>query len=431
MTDERWSEQVGDAAPRVTVYERPDRDGEVYLRWYVDGRPKQARANVGVIRDSRGRIMRRKQDAARKEGRDKWEEVQGLRAPKGQHGPMTLRHGLELAFSERGCYHLDPKVDRWTNDAHRLVTEAVDLLGGGDVRWEDVTPGMLRSVWRRMESKGASWDKATKVLTVFFTVAGWLEGEFQDQRFPRQMKKWRTELREHWNRKGRETERHRPRHSVDEIEALFQNIDKADPRIRLALVIGGELRGGQVIRTMRSDCTLPDAGPWIVDIPSTSPRKPTPTLILNEWERDQLREALTTGYLSDLEALHRKGKLEDYALFTQGRLRKGKATERDAAKPMDKTTLMDLFHAYERTAGVTPAPRRGWHGLRRGFSDYYAHLIRTGKITDPRILDHLQGWVPGSTMRERIYQDQESEALRQDASEGRMHRPGLSRDTPE
>jgi hypothetical protein len=425
VTDERWTEQVGDAAPRVTVYERPDRDGEVYLRWYLDGKPKQARAKVGAIRDSRGRIQRRKQDAARSEARQKWEEVQGHRAPRARSGPMTLKQGLDLAFSQRGCYPMDPNDDRWTADAYRLVSEAVALLGGADVLWEDATPGMIRAVWRKLEAKGASWDKATKALTVFFTVAGWLEGEFQGQRFPRPMKKWRGELKEHWHKKGHETERHRPRHNVQEIEALFSHLDRADPRIRLALVLGGELRGGQVIRTMRSDCDLPDAGPWVVDIPSGSPRKPTPTLILNDWEKGQLRTTLEDGYLSDLEVMHRAGTLKDYALFVQGRLRRGKATEKNATRPMNKTSLMHLFHEYERAAGVTPEPGRGWHGLRRGFSDYYAHLIRTGKITDPRILDHLQGWVPGSTMRERIYQDQESEALRQDASAGRMHRPGL------
>jgi hypothetical protein len=425
MTD-AWKETVGEVPPRVIVQERADKGGRLYFLWYVDGKPRQRAAKVVItIRDGKGRPQSRKKQKAIEEAREVYNSLHGIGAPRPTTGPMTLKQGKEIAFSPRGCYPMKPEEDAWTRDALRLFGEAVKLMGGESVAWQDVTPGMIRAAWRTMETKGRTWDYAAKSVGVFFTVATYLEGEFQGQHFPRPMKRWRVEVRDYWHRCGHDTERHRPPHTAEEIALLFGHLDRADPRLRLALALGAELRGGQLIRAMRSHCSLPDDGRWRVEIPGKSRRKPIPPLTLNAWERDQLRAALTDGYLSDLELAFQAGQLKDYALFPQGRLRKGKAVVERSAKPIDRGTLIEKFHDYERAAGVTPEDRRAWHGLRRGFSNYYAALIRDGKITDPRVLDQLQGWVRGSAMRERIYQDQEDEALQDDASDVRRFRPGL------
>lgn len=423
VTVDLWSETVGEKPHRVTVFERLDKGMVIYLRWWVGGKAKLERAKVGAIRDSRARPSKNKQNEALAEAFAKIEELKGLRKPaKLGAGPLTLRDGIRLAFSDRGCYPHDPKVDDWTGDARRYAELAVDYLEGGSVRFEDVTPGMIRAVWRRMEKAGDGHDKATKTLIVFFKIAGWLEGEYQSQRFPRPPKGWRQELKEHWHKKGHDTTPFRPRHTIEEITLLFQNREKADPRIALALALGPELRGGQVEGAMRSHCRLKD-GVWRIDIPSKSLRKLVPPLILNELEARIFEKALTEGYLSDLEAAFQAGRIKDFSLFPAGRLRKGKAVVERSDKPI--LSFINPFHDFEVAAGVTPVKGRGWHGVRRGMSDFYQNLIKTGVITDARILNQLQGWVPGSAMRERVYQDQESEELVKDASDARRFRPGL------
>lgn len=425
MTLELWSETLGEKPNRVTVFERADKGMVVYLRWYVAGKPKHERAEVGTLRDSRGRIMKRRQDQARAEAFSKIEELEGKRRPKkAAKGPLSLRAGVELAFSDRGCYPLDPKSDSWTGDARRYIENAVRLLGGDEVLWESVTPGMVRSVWRQMEKAGEGHDKATKTLVVFFAIARWLEGEFQEQRFPRPPKGWRQELKEHWHKRGHETKPSRPRHTPEEIALLFQHRSEADPRVALALALGAELRGGQVTRARRSHCDL-SGERWRLEIPSRSLKKRVPPVVLNRLERAALEEAITTGYLSTAEAAFRAGVVKDYALFPAGRLRQGKAIPERCQESIHPTTLAALFHELEEKAGVTPQPGRAWHGLRRGFSDFYARLIKEGKIKDPRLADQLQGWVIGSAMRERVYQEQESEEMLSDAADARLLRPGF------
>ena len=70
-------------------------------------------------------------------------------------GPLTLGEGLGEAFSDRGCYPHNPVTDGWTKDARRYANDSVRLLGGDDVLFEAISPGMIRSVWRKLEREGA------------------------------------------------------------------------------------------------------------------------------------------------------------------------------------------------------------------------------------------------------------------------------------
>lgn len=427
MTLDLWSESRGTRPHTVTVFERADKGMAVFLRWYVDGKPRYQITEVRTVRDKRGRIQRRLQQRAQAEADEKIAELRGERRPaKRPAGPLTLRDGVTLAFTERGPYPLDPRTDSWTRQARSYADHAIRLLGGDEVRWEDVTPGMIRSVWRRVEKEegaGDGYRKAEKILVCFFRIATWLAGEYQDQRFPAPLKGWRGELKAHWKKQGHDTTPDRPAHTPDEVAKLFAHLHEADPRIALALMLGAELRGGQVIQAMRSHVDLsPGAGSGFgtLDVPFVSERKRAPRLFLNAAERAALDAAMTTGFLSELEAARGKGLIPDYPLFPGGRLRKGKAPVRARLRPMERTTIAGLLHDLEDAAGVAWVKGRAWHGLRRAFTNLYPEAT-----ADARLLDAIGGWVPGSRMREGTYQEKESRTVAEKAAQLREQvRPG-------
>jgi hypothetical protein len=429
VTIDLWSETRGTKPHRVTVFERADKGMAVYLRWYADGKPRLQRAAVQTIRDRRGRTQTRAIERAQAEADEKIAELKGERRPsKRPAGPLTLAQGVALAFSERGPYPLVPATDSWTRQARSYADQAVRLLGGEEVRWEDVTPGMIRAVWRKVYrecgANGDGYRKAEKILVVLFRIAGWLRGEYPNERFPVAPKAWRGELKAEWKKQDHDTTPFRPAHSGDEVRKLFAAIGKADPRIALALMLGAELRGGQVIRTMRSHVDLsPAAGHGVVDIPFVSARKRAPRLVLNGAERAALDAAMSAGFLSLLEVAHREGKLADYPLFPGGRLVKGKAPVREKLRPMHATSVAEMLHALERAAEVAPVKGRAWHGLRRAFTNLYPEAT-----TDARLLDAIGGWVPGSSMREGTYQEKESRSVAEKAAQLREQvRPGGSK----
>lgn len=425
MTITPWSAAVGERGYTVRVAERPDRGMAVYLTW---GKPRQSeKANVGTVRDARGRVQQKKVAAALAEALEKSEELQGKRPTRDRSGPMTLGLGVERAFSMEGCFPGDVEKDAYTRETKKRVDDAVTLLGGPKVLWEEITPGAIRGIWRRIEKRygdGRGRNKAEKTVTNLLTIAGWLAGEFPDQRFPRGPRHWRRELRDHWKKQGHDVEQDEPRHTEAEIALILANREKADPRLRLALYLATGLRGGQAVRTMRSHCTQV-GGRWRVAVPWLSDKKRAPTLFLSPSETSAFEEAITTGHLSDLEAAYRAGELADYPLFPAGRLRKGKARVRDTLHPMEQPSLVDLLRNLEEEVGIPFVARRGWHGLRRGLADFYDRLLREGKIHDPNLLNEIQGWVRGSKMRERVYLDQEGSGLREEASRVRDLRPGF------
>jgi hypothetical protein len=153
----------------------------------------------------------------------------------------------------------------------------------------------------------------------------------------------------------------------------------------------------------------PDAGTGfgVVQIPFVSNRKRAPRIFLNETERAAIDAAMGDGYLAELEAAFREKRLADYPLFPAGKLRKGKVPVREVpASPMDRSTLTRYLRDLEDAAQVEHIDGRGWHGLRRAFTDLYPTAT-----ADARVLDQLGGWTQGSTMREGTYQDKESDSV--------------------
>jgi integrase len=420
MTD-LWSESRGDRPCTVWVGERVEKGLTVYLRWYEGRKTRWKRAEVASVRDARGRLRATKVREAVEEADQKVLELKG-EAPtrSARRGPLTLGEGVRLAFSQRGPYPLPPAADQYTGQTLAYAEAAVRHLGGPDATWEGVTPGMIRSVWRKVYEAegGAGANKATKVVGAIYRIARWLEGEMPEGRFPRPIPGWRNEVAEHWKRMGREIQPHRPAYDEEEADRLFRARGTADPRLVLALALGAELRGGQVIQTHRSHCDL-EGEVWRVQIPFASKRKRAPRLALSPSERAALEYALTQGYLAELEVAYTRGELEDYALFGGGKLRNGRVPVERSAVAMDPSSLRRMLRELERDAGVEHIRGRGWHGLRRLFADLYE------RVDDDRVKDRLGGWTAGSEMRRAIYQRQEDESLDVAASEAREQlRPG-------
>lgn len=401
---EPWAETHGDRPHTVWVGERPEKKNVVYLRWQVANKPKWESLGF-TIRDERGRRRAKRMDEARQRAKERHTELATGRTVTKAQLPLTLQQGFDLAFSERGMY---PVVNRHVQDTKKY-TEIVMALLGPNTLWENVTPGMIRGMWRtlaRNAKEGTGARSAELVVQTLFVVSRWLQGERQTERFPSTIPRWREELKKEWERiTGREVVRKQLRFTREEMQALWAALPQADVRLVPLLVLGAELRGGQVIRTMRSQCDLsPGAGVGNgVVLVKGSGRKGGAVLFLNPEERAVLDAMMRDGHLSLLEAAHQSGELPDYPLFPAGRLRAGKVPPDRDLRPMNRRTLRDLFTALEEAAGVEHVEGRALYGLRRLSAD----LAEDSGETDARVLDRVGGWTPGSKMRQAIYQNQQ------------------------
>lgn len=411
-----WSERVVRDGRSVTAYERSDRGMEIWLRWHEPGArsPKRTATGIRTVRDKRGRLLEREAARAVKLADQKLTELLERRR-KREAAPLTLQEGIDLAFSDRGLW---PSMDgRYARETKKRLAKAVKLLGGPEVLWEDVTPGTIWAIWRRIYREhekrgdaGGGYNRAEKIVANLLTVATWLASEFPRQQFPRAPRHWKKELREHWAKEGhpidREAYRRAKRHTPEEVDRIYaaRHRKGVDPRARMYLVLGGRLRGGQVDRAMRSHYDLEDGIRMRrgflgkLTIPYPSERKRVPPLSLNWRERIELERAMRRGYLSDLETAYRAGELDDYAIFPGGKLRGGKAVVERATHPITSSYMIKLFHELERIAKVEVIRGRGRHGLRRFYSDADDEADVTEETKDL-----LGGWVTGSTTRQRIY----------------------------
>ncbi len=234
-----------------------------------------------------------------------------------------------------------------------------------------------------------------------------------------------SRMRREWAQlTGESPEPNTPRHSEHEIRLLFAAVDHPDldPRMRLAFILGAEARLGQVReRLMRSDVDLSNVGAFGLGriVVRGKGKKKGVVRDLTPEERAAVDRALT-GYLRLLEDAYQSGVRDDYPMLPAGRLvldfapsraprryagpppvRRARATVSDT--PIGKSALHDLFHAFERLAGVTPLPGRGWYGIRRKAADVYEDHER-----DERVLNDQTGHSSSETRRS-VYQERKRE----------------------
>jgi hypothetical protein len=416
-----WSYSVGEIPDQVTVYEREAKGGTLYLRWRarrLTGERNWSLKSLKVkLRDERGRVQDDVREWATQRAREKYN---ALIAPR----PNAVRLVVAVTIAESRRRVTDPLAGRYPVDSgyRRSVLRALDYAAsvwGATRPWGTVTRTDLRALWRRrlneLRAEGFAGVRGAEILiSRILTVSQWLKDEgmllLEACVAP---KHWKQELRADWaTLSGARTDYQpdRPRHSVEELRKILAVAHRVDPRLHLALELGAEMRNGQVVRALRSDLDL-EAGTF--KVPGRG-KKRGALQVLTAGQLFAAREAVTTGYLRDLE---RAG--GDYPLFPAGQMPGGRsakwvAAERHrTAKPVGTRTMQDYFHAAEGLAGVARVKGRAFYGLRRAHVDATkaAGISREG-------LKAAGGWAD-SQMPDMIYSEQDA---RYAADEAARHR---------
>lgn len=176
--------------------------------------------------------------------------------------------------------------------------------------------------------------------------------------------KWKEDLGVDWEQitgSEREYQPQRPRHTLDEMRKILHASRFIDPRFKLLLALGAELRLGQVAKARRSDLNC-EAGTF--EVPGKR-KKGGAKIELTTGQARAVDEALR-GYLSDLEATG-----ENYQLFPQGQLPGGRSGAPRAAerhrnvKPIDRRSILRWFRRAEARAGIKHVKGRAAYGIRR------------------------------------------------------------------
>ena len=462
-----WKYSYG-AKPRVVfAMERPDRGGQVFVRFNNPDKPggeKRDRKSLGiVVRDAKtGRVDPKLVRAAElavqqfqarllvgklpaPTALESKPNAASVAAPPREptFAVLTIRAGFDLALDiERGKYgsNRTRRYDQMLKYRERLfggLQHAVPLLDR-KLTWDAFVPAEARALWRRMAdrnvaSKGHEFGvrAAEGVVDAIYSVAAWLREESvlapDVARAPAQ---WRKALKEEWaQRTGQRRSRpHRPRHTVGEYRRIFATITdpRVDPRIRLAIELAAECRTGQVLRCMRRMLALPVVTPndyesapsgtlGNIEIPGAG-KKHGEVVVFTPEQRRAVDDSLA-GYLANYEAAWRAGQIDDYHLFPGSRMRmldqagrRWTRRVRSDVKPLSRDGARIAFKDLEAIAKVDHVEGRGWYGLRRIAAD-----LAESATTDDRVKDRLGGWQNSET-RKQIYQDRHTDALRVEAA---------------
>lgn len=408
-----WSESFGVYGAKIRIAER-EPGGVLYLLW-LDNKGKQQKRSLGH-RD-------------RKEGRKQALELANAMAaakgegalpqsPQRRDEPLTLAQGIELAFDPmRGAY---PAATKHAKQAKKYAERAAALLDDG-LTWAELTPGTILYLVRLLAAQSANGEGACAAeytCVVLYAVASWLRQEgFIPETAALPRPRWKSKVREEWRiATGRRREVKRPRHTVEEVAAIFAALPQGDERLRLLVELAAELRAGQAVRARRSDLHLTGGGFGLGRfVVQGAGRKHGEVVDLHPELRALVDEVLSTGYLSQAEAAYQRGEIEDYYLFPSGKLRRGGvvAPGRATKAPVAYESLREMFVAVEAIAGVEHVEGRAFYGLRRQATDLAPEFVQ-----DARVLNRLTGHADSST-RERIYQDPNNERVRARAAEAR------------
>jgi hypothetical protein len=404
-----WSESFGLYGSTIRIAER-EPGGVLYLLW-IDNQGKRQKRSLG----HRDRRMGKKQaiELASRMG-----DVEALQKMQPEPEPLTLAEGIARAFDPvRGMYPTETKHSR---ESKKLAERGAEILGR-KVRWAELTPGKIQYLVRvlaRNSVDGRGARTAEYMCDMLYGVASWLR---QEELIPDTAavpkRNWKVRLKQEWQTlTGARVEPKRPRHTVDEVAAIFGALPSADPRLRLLVELAAELRAGQAVRAKRSDLVLDPVGGFRLGrfVVHGSGKKHGEIVDLHPELRALVDEVLSTGYLSAAEAAYRRGEIEDYFLFPAGRLKEGKTmVVRAIAQPLGSTAIRDMFRLLEADAGVEHQEGRSFYGLRRQATDLAPEFEQ-----DARVLNRLTGHLDSAT-RERVYQDPQNERVRARAAETR------------
>jgi len=423
-----WEATVGIHGSRVWVGER-EIGSPVSVRFTWGG--KTVWRSLGfAVRDDRLRLQKRKQKEAVELAKVRFAEPlregkNPLEPEEDPARPYTLREGLTKAFSlSGGMYVADSQHRRDMRRAEQPLLHAL----GPRFSLADMAPAKARTVWRHfleealLEDEPSGWRKAEKAVQLLFHLTRWLHEE-DPRRAPdvRPLGGWKTKLREDFETgfQRRLEDPKRLRHSHQEAARLFGRLDEADPRLALVIMLGAELRPGQVIRSMRSQLDLSEVGGFELGKLEVLGRgkKRGEIVHLDPEMRAHVDRCLGEGgHLFELESAYQRGVIDDYYLFQKGKLRRGQIPldrHRDDPGPVDLGSMIDVFRSFEAACSVEHMPGRSFYGLRRALTDAAPHYT-----SDSRELDRISGHEDSGT-REKIYQDRFREEYREGAAEAR------------
>lgn len=378
----------------------------------------------------------------------------GLRDERGQVDPDVMRWALQQA--KRKCLELagDPSVATIVRESRPTlltIAGAEDVLTdpstgpyphdtsyrrellralayaakvwGKDRTWVSIDADALTALWRQrlgeLVDEGQVGIRGTEVtMQRVMTIAAALH---QMGHLPNPVtlgRTWKAKLRDYWRgrtRSERDPEPHRPRHSEADLRKILRASEGVDPRMHLLLVLGAELRLGQVRRAMRTDLRL-EQGTLMI---AGRGKKRGTVEDLTPGQLAHVRTVLESGYLADLERRFQAGEIPDYPLFIGGHLVGRKAGAHRVGKGaklsrfVSREWVIDNFHAAERAAEVPVVRLRGAYGLRRVAVD----AALTEGISEAG-LQAAGGW-SDVKIPHAIYRDEENKAGRAEAAKVR------------
>lgn len=405
--DKAWKYDVGD----LTAYERKDRGRAIWTRIRERDTKKyiEIKALCGPVRDDDGNIDPEKENAARQAATERWKQYSAGEHPQPTSKKLTLKRAVQLVLHPKeGKYAGESD---WQNNVERYLKICIEVLG--DIPIEDIKHSHYRKVWRWLaaehvkDSEQYGARTAEMVCGALRTAMNWLgQEELVEPYTALPAKGWKTQMLAEWVKlTGKPiSDPKKPRYTKAEYAKLWAALPKADPRVRLAVEIGAELRLGQVVeRTRRSDVVphgIHEIGMVIVH---GSGKKFGEDVVLNDEQRAGLVEAITTGFLSECERAYKAGEIPDYLLIAGGHLlgeKSGnpKAQPKNALMTIQKRAMQGYWRELEELADVQHMDGRGWYGVRRRASD-----DSEDETSDERVLNKMGGWKNSQTRRR--YQD--------------------------
>jgi hypothetical protein len=424
-----WQYKAGLRPHTVVAYERSDKGNAVWIRWARRGTGRYNTMSLGLrLRDEHGRLLPERVAAAEQAARDAYNALlagQDPRQPpqieRDVEAPLTIAEGLAMALRvPDGMYPVDNEHVR---DMRRYEKHVLANLPSQVSTWTQITTLTYQQLWRKIAywrvEKGLrtrtgeiQGKRAAELAVILLAQVGrWLKyGGWLSTTPDEPQRDWQAKFSADWAKitGDRPMPAHRPRHSDVELGKLFGAIarGKGDPRVRHAVLVGGEARLGQVIRCDRTCLALDGSGAYGLGrftIPDTGKKKGA-TIDLDRAMRDAWDRALEIGYLSLLEASFQSGEIKTYPLFPSGRLVRGRARA-TRRKPLTDSAALDLFHELEMLAGIRIVDGRGWYGIRRIAADLAEDVEKDG-----RVLNSITGHTRDETRR-LIYQDKERDEL--------------------
>lgn len=422
----RWEGRLGIWPDVVWYGERPEKGYVCYTRVYSSAKRNWVwRSCKMKVRNELGALDPAAQSRVLQMAKERHDLVTGRLgedvAPMRGEAITIARTWPILTNAEMGRF---PNKTLYRQSLHAALNDAAGILGS-HFAWLHFTQAQLIKVTRgkviavrRKKKDVTGFRSACELGTAMITIMGILR---EDGYVPREVtipggRRWRQDLKRYVAELdgGREPEPKRPRYTLDELRRLHVAAYRVDPRFGLLVDLAGTgLRGGQVVRAMRSNFDLEKG---IFRVPGLG-KKMGAIVELTPGQHDALKAAVAPGgYLAPLE-----GSRADYFMFPMGMLVLVGDGERQlmvvdperqgSAGHLNRRTLVAWQKEAESLAvpPIAHVAGRSFYGMKRQTVD---------KVTEDNIstegLTEVGGWA-SERVPQTIYRDKERPKARHEA----------------